>query len=385
MSGVSASAARLPETAPLASRSGSLLGIRIPLLALGALALLAGLCAGLWRLGWAVPHGSFLGAIHGPLLISGFFGTLISLERAVALGRGWAYAAPALAGLGTLALLAGAPAPIAAGLYALASAGLVAASFTISVKEPALFTGAILLGALTWLAGNVLWLLGQSVPELAGWWLAFLILTISGERLELSRLLAPRRGSEAVFLFAVGLLLVGAQNGILNENGAILYGLGLVSMTAWLLRHDIAQRSVRQSGQTRFFAACMLLGYLWLGLAGAMLLVVRPGEAPFGYDLVLHAIVIGFVLSMVFGHALIILPAVTRLRVAYRPLMYAPLAVLHASLLLRTCGDLLEWEAVRQWSGIATILALVGFAMLVATSARHARRNTASAARAMHR
>jgi ABC-type Mn2+/Zn2+ transport system permease subunit len=119
------------------------------------------------------------------------------------------------------------------------------------------------------------------------------------------------------------------------------------------------------------------LGYLWLGLAGAALLVLRPDVAPFGYDLVLHAVVIGFVLSMVFGHALIILPAVTRLRVAYRPLMYVPLAVLHASLILRTFGDVLDWEAGRQWSGIVTILALVGFALCVATSARHKQRRGA--------
>jgi hypothetical protein len=44
---------------------------------------------------------------HGPLMICGFFGVVISIERAVAIGRLWAYTAPLLAGLGTAATLHG--------------------------------------------------------------------------------------------------------------------------------------------------------------------------------------------------------------------------------------------------------------------------------------
>nr|BFE78121.1 hypothetical protein GCM10020093_007220 [Planobispora longispora] len=45
---------------------------------------------------------------HGPLMALGFLGTLISLERAVALRSRWGYAAPALSALGAVALAAGA-------------------------------------------------------------------------------------------------------------------------------------------------------------------------------------------------------------------------------------------------------------------------------------
>jgi len=44
-------------------------------------------------------------AWHGALMASAFFGTLISLERAVALGRLWAYAAPLACGAGGVALV----------------------------------------------------------------------------------------------------------------------------------------------------------------------------------------------------------------------------------------------------------------------------------------
>ncbi|WP_262031944.1 hypothetical protein [Microvirga sp. Mcv34] len=347
---------------------------RLALLALGALALIAGLYGALGRLGWALPAGGTLAALHGPLMISGLFGTLISLERAVALGRGWSYAAPALSGLGTLLLLAGAPEAVGAGAYAVAAAVLAGTSLLITIQQPAVFTGALLFGALAWLAGNLLWLMGGSVPDLIGWWLAFLVLTIAGERLELSRLMPQRRGSEALFLFAVGLLAVGAQNGLMTENGAVLFGLALLVTTVWLLVHDIARLNVRRSGQTRFMAACMLAGYLWLGLAGMVLVAFPPGASSFGYDVALHAVLIGFVLSMVFGHALIILPAVARIRVRYAPVLYALLLLLHASVALRVGAGLAGWEAGRMASGVLTLLALAGFAASLTSTSRNGRK-----------
>ncbi|ACZ87154.1 hypothetical protein [Streptosporangium roseum] len=45
---------------------------------------------------------------HGPLMALGFLGTLICLERAVALRSRWGYTAPALSALGAVALAAGA-------------------------------------------------------------------------------------------------------------------------------------------------------------------------------------------------------------------------------------------------------------------------------------
>jgi hypothetical protein len=80
----------------------------------------------------------------------------------------------------------------------------------------------------------------------------------------------------------------------------------------------------------------------------------------------LHAILIGFVLSMVFGHALIILPAVARLRVRYGSPLYGPLILLHMSLVLRVGSGLIDWPAGRQWSGIATIAAILSFVVTVA-------------------
>jgi hypothetical protein len=75
----------------------------------------------------------------------------------------------------------------------------------------------------------------------------------------------------------------------------------------------------------------------------------------------LHAILLGFVFSMIFGHAPIIFPAVLGVRVAYHRAFYAHLMLLHASLLLRVAGDLIPWPGVRAWGGLLNGVAIVAF------------------------
>ena len=328
--------------------------------------MLAGLWAGLWRLGWELPHGGDLAELHGPLMICGIFGTLIGLERAVALGQGWAFVSPSLSALATLALLGGIPATLAGWAYAASAASLTAVSAVAMWLQPALFTATLVLAAAAWLAGCLIWAGGAPIPNLSGWWLAFLILTIAGERLELSRFLPRRRGSLPLYLLATILVVGGAALGLTDPWGARLMGLGLAGLTLWLARHDIATRGIRGDGQVRFMAACMLAGYVWLGITAALLLAVPPGEAALGYDATLHAVLIGFVLSMVFGHALIILPALARIRIRYSPRLYGPLAILHASVALRVGADGFAWIEGRRWSGILTLLALTVFVATLA-------------------
>lgn len=341
--------------------------VRVPLFAMAAIALLAGMWGGLGRGGAEIPPGS-LAELQGPLLICGLYGTLISLERAVALNSNWAYSAPCSCALGTVALVSGASVAVGAGAYALAAGAYSAVSLAITLRQPALFTGTLLFGALAWLAGNLLWVMGSPIGDVIGWWLAFLLLTVAGERLELRRLREPKRGSEALFLFALGMVLIGAQNAITSTIGSTLFGMALLITTAWLLRHDIAWLNVRRPGPTRFMAVCMIAGYGWLAMAGIILLAFPPDTSTFGYDVALHAMLVGFVLSMVFGHTLIIFPAVIRVRVHYTRLLYAPLLLLHGAVALRVGSGLAEWESGRAVSGALSALVLMGFAIALAIS-----------------
>ena len=344
--------------------------LRFLALGIGAVALLFGLLTGLARLGIALPATTPVAAdLHGALMICGFFGTLISLERAVALGRWWAYGAPAVSAAGALVLLAGSPASAAA-VFLAAGLLLTFDSIMVVVRQRALFTVMLAVAAACWAVGTLAWLIGGGLADAVGWWLAFLVLTIAAERLELSRLLAPPPLSQATFVGAVLLILAGAARGEFAGGSALLTGAGLVATTAWLLNHDVAMRTVRMTGQARFSAVCMISGYVWLGVAGIVLIVLPPGASAFSYDASVHAIAIGFVLSMVFGHAPIILPAVTGWRVRYSAAAYGPLALLHASVLLRIGADLGDVVALRGVSGLLTILALAAYAATLAVASR---------------
>ncbi len=329
---------------------------RIPLLVLGFASLIVGVGAGLLRLGWAMPRpAADLAAFHGPLMVCGFFGTVISLERAVALARRWAYLGPLASGAGGLALICGAPIEVAQLLLALGSAVLLAGSVSVFLRQHALFTFTLAAGAGCWLAGNLLWLAGQSVFAVVPWWAGFLVLTIAGERLELSRFLPPSPVAQRVFIAVLAGLTFGM---VLN---AQLFGAALLALALWLLRQDIARRTVKDTGLTRFIAVCLLSGYAWLALAGATMLAagLAPGSA--AYDAALHALMLGFVFSMVFGHAPIIFPAVLRVAVPYHPVFYVPLALLHLSLALRLAGDLAVQPDWRSMGGALNAVALLAF------------------------
>ena len=341
---------------------------RAPLLVLGFVALVAGTGAGLVRLGVALPTPlAVLVTLHGPLMICGFFGTVISLERAVAIGRLWAYAAPLAAGVGTLALLAGfdrAP----PWLYAGAGAVLLAATLVILAKQFALFTFTLALGALSWLAGSMLWATGWAVHEVVPWWIAFLVLTIAGERLELSRLRAPSPAAVRIFAALLAAIVVGLVASATAWGGA-LFAASLLALAAWLARQDVARRTVRGKGLTRFIAVALLAGYFWLGV-GAAVAMAAGGLAPGSraYDAALHALMLGFVFSMVFGHAPIIFPAVLRVQLPYHPSFYLPLALLHASVAIRLAGDALADAALLRLGGAASALALAVFVVTMAAA-----------------
>src|SRR3546814_1841710 len=59
---------------------------------------------------------------------------------------------------------------------------------------------------------------------------------------------------------------------------------------------------------------------------------------------------------MVFGHALIILPAVTGLTLRYSPILYAPLAILHVSMLARLSGALADLRSEEHTSELQSLM-----------------------------
>ena len=295
-------------------------------------------------------------------MVSGFLGTLVSLERAVALGTRWMYLGPFASAAGGVLLIAGVGGDLGPLLITLGSLGLAAIFVVIVRRHAASYTIIMGIGAVAWLAGNLLWLSGWLVAQIVLWWAAFLILTIAGERLELGRIqrLPPQAGQ--IFVGVISLLLVGMLASLFwRDFGARLFSLGMLALATWFFLYDIARRTVRKAGLPRYIATCLLAGYAWLAFAGLLGLVYGSFAAGLRYDAFLHAIFLGFVFSMIFGHAPVIFPAIVGRPYRFHPMLYANLALLHASLLMRVTGDLAGLAQLRLWGGLLNGVALLLF------------------------
>lgn len=372
--------------------------LRYGTMALAISSFLGGLWGGMIRLGWPLPSPSPLfPSFHGPLMVSGFLGTVISMERAVGMGGGWTYAAPILTGAGSLALLLGAlNAPSRFGTHGLGTGPGIPGSMShlpfllISLGSLVLTAVYLLMvrlqrsfatilmgtGSLLWLIGNLLWAGGWPVSTMVLWWGGFALLTITGERFQLSRLLSLSGFSQGVFLLAAGVFLLGLLSTGLSPNRAIQeahlsaaffhmgvrsVGAGIAAMALWLLIHDIARRTVRLPGLSRFTALSLLAGYVWLGTSGLLLCFSGTTSGGPLYDAFLHALFLGFVFSMIFGHAPMILPSILGLHLSFSPAFYIHLSLLHLALLSRVTGDLTGLEGWVRWSGPFTLLSFLSF------------------------
>lgn len=331
------------------------------------LALVTGVFGGLARLGLSTPH-LFASQVinHGAFMLSAFFGTVICLERAVALNKLWVYVAPLLSGLAGLAMIFELPIEWTSSLFVGSGFILSVASFKIFMQQKVLYTLTLLIGALSWLMGNTLWLFTHDSLVMVSYGVGFLVLTIAGERLELTRFLPPKAQANQIFTGLLIIISIGVVSvNISPKTGGLLMGIGLAGLALWLLRFDIARTTIHKSGLTRFVAACLLLGYGWL-LAGGVLIMDTALEPGAMYrDAAIHAILLGFVMSMVIGHAPIIFPAIMRVKIPYSPLLYLPLFALHISVFIRISGSILNEWPLKQIGSAGNAIALLLFVAIL--------------------
>jgi hypothetical protein len=350
-----------------------------PLMAGAVVLLLGGLWEGLVFLGFPLPAGNaVLHSEHGPLMVLGFLGTLISLERAVALGPVWAYLAPSGAALGGVIAAAGLPGGVGPALVTLGGLVLIGIFVAVHRIQPSLHNAVLASGAVCWVIAGLLWLLGWDVPRFVPWLVGFLVLTITGERLELSRLVGATAAARLAFAAVSGVFAVGlVVTLVFPDAGVRVAGVGLVLLAGWLARWDIARRTIRTRGLPRFMAAALLSGYAWLCAGGVLWLLVGRmaftdlGTAAHGsaYDAMLHAIFLGFVFSMIFAHAPVIVPSVLGRPLPFHWGFYIPLVLLHATLLARVLGgDAAGNVTVWRWSGVSGELTLLLFIVMAAVA-----------------
>lgn len=367
---------------------------RLLLLLLAAMAVVSGLDAALLRLGLAAPVDSVsLAAGHGVLMVYGFLGTAVTLERAVALQSGpsrstvWAFAAPLASGLGTIMLvLQSTDVPVPAGralpglAWTVSMLVLLAIYLRVWHRQPSHALLVQGLGALAGMGGAALWTRGFEAAAIVPWWTTFLVLTIVGERLELARIAFLARGTEQRILAeSCTLVATLAVTLVVPDIGYPLFGLALGILVVDVGVHDIARRTIRATGLPRFMAACLLTGYAWAVVAALVWIIGGPAFSGYRYDIVVHALTIGFALSMVVAHAPVIVPAITRRPLPYHPAMWAVWALLQSGLVTRAIAGARGSEAVWRLGGTVDIIALLAFlvttiALVVTSGRRRARR-----------
>lgn len=353
---------------------------RALLLMPGAVALLLGLNAGLERLDAAAPlSNARIAGAHGMLLVLGFVGTVVALERAVALGSRWAFLSPVLLGVGGMASIAPLPAR-AGGILLLAGTLTLVAIYVPLYRRQRDSSVAIQLVGAAMASGAALLVLREvSVPVVLPWMAAFVVLTIVGERLELARIAMPTGAAAGILLAIVGAYSTATVLClVLPVIGYPLLGASTLTLVGWLARFDIATKTIRSTALPRFTAACLLAGYAWLAVAGGIWLLSTAVPSAGAYDAAVHAVFLGFTMSMIMAHAPIILPAVLRRPLPYTPAFYLPATLLHVSLVIRVViGDGASWAYARQLGGVLNAASVLLFVLVAAAGALLAERRAA--------
>lgn len=327
------------------------------LLPLVALSLLTGIWTGWIRIGWNFPLTQNMGD-HGSLMVGGFIGTLICIERTVTFNNKIVLLIPFVNSLSIVFFLLKMP-DIAYWLLLAGSIGLVVIYFTLYTRFNELEQMIMTAGAMCYLIGCALLIKTSFYPVAAMWWIAFLYLTIVGERIELSRYLNISSRNKYFLTVLLGLYIVGILMSF-HSSGGIVIAVSFFGSAIWLFKFDMARKSLIREGQFFYSGIVLLTGYVWLIISA--LFFAYGSFAGLLYDPALHSFFLGFVFSMIFAHAPIILPGVLKLQInLFSKSLYIWFFMLQISLLSRIAGSLLVIPDIKVWAGLFNGITILGF------------------------
>lgn len=331
--------------------------IVILILPLVLLSLLTGIWAGWIRIGWNFPLSSPAGE-HGALMVGSFLGTLIILERAITYPNKSALLLPLFNGLSLIFIFLKIPV-IAYWILFIGSIGLVILYLLMYIKFSEVYVILMMAGAMCWAIGNGLLIKTSFYPQAATWWMGFLFLTISGERLEMSRYLNISKPKKIIFvtlliLFVVGILLP------FHDYGGYIAAISLIGTSIWLFINDMPRRGLKGTGAQRYPGIVLLTGYFWLLVCG--IFMAYGSYEMFIYDAALHSFFIGFVFAMIFAHAPIILSGILRLSInIFHGSLYVWFVLLQVSLVMRLSVLFTSVTYVKQLGGMFNGIVIIGF------------------------
>lgn len=321
------------------------------------LSLIVGIYTGWLRTGLQFGYIPGLGE-HGAIMVGSFLTTVVIVERIITFKKRIILILPLINVLSLVFFLLD-QYRIAYVLLVIGAGGLTILMFYFTFKFKELHNYLLSIGAMCLLIGNLFLLFLGKYPPASIWWIAFFLFTIVAERLELTRYLPVSKLQKvllSIFLliFIVGMLMK------FHLYGKYLSSLSLILTAVWLLKFDIATKNIRKEGMFRYLGILLMTSYIWLIVTAAIFLV--ESNSMLVYEAGLHSFFLGFVFSMIFAHAPIILPGIigTNIKV-FRPLLYLWFYILQVSLLVRLIGDLLGSYETRQITSIFNGIAILGF------------------------
>lgn len=322
-----------------------------------ALSLIIGIWTGWIRIGWNFPFTQNIGD-HGALMAGGFIGTLICLERTVSFKNKTALLIPIVNALSIIFFLIKLP-YIAYWLLLAGSIGLSLIYLKLYFEFSEIYILLMLAGSFCYLIGNVLLIKTSFYPVTAMWWIAFLYFTILGERLELSRYLQIKNVQKIflivlLFVYIVGILIP------FHGSGGYVTAVSFIGSAFWLFKFDMAKKSLQKEGQHFYSGIVLLTGYVWLIITG--LFLAYGAYSGLLYDAAIHSFFLGFVFSMIFAHAPIILPGVLKLQInIFNRSLYFWFILLQASLLIRILSPFAASTHLKLTGGLINGIAIIGF------------------------
>jgi len=348
------------------------------ILPLVLLSLLTGIFSGWFRIGWNLPI-SLPSGEHGALMVGSFLGTLICIERSVSYHNKAALFVPLVNGLSLIFFLLAMP-KISYIFLILGGAGLTGIYYIVYVKHKGIHILIMMAGAMCYLIGSAVLYNSSFYPAVVMWWIAFLFLTITGERLELSRfiLLKNKIKKKSVLIFLISLFIVSIFLPFHSDLGSLLSAVSMIGSAIWLFKYDMAKHSLKKPGQSFYSGMLLITGYCWLMLTGVFFaLGAYLGSF---YDASLHAFFLGFVFMMIFAHAPVILPAVLKLGSSpFGKTLYMWYVLLNLTLIFRVSTFIPEVAAYKHWAGMLNGIAILGFFANMIVLAKLARRKPKTA------
>lgn len=319
--------------------------------------LVSGIWSGLDRMGWNIYMTPAI-AHHGAIMVGGFLGTLITLEKIIPINRRFLFAILVLNALSVLFFFLDLPG-ISIWTLIISSLSLALVfAYYYRLQHGVVFI-LMLLGSLFWLTGNILLLTKQFYPLVFPWWLAFALFIIVAERLDLTKFLPVSQRSKNML---IGLLLLFVAGVLFSFHGAgsLVCGFSLIGISIWLLRYDLVAINLRKTGMHRFIAVALTAGYISLLLTGVFFFTLS--DQWLTYDALVHSFFIGFVFSMIFAHGPMILPGIMGIHAApFHRILYLWLALLQASWLIRIFADVLIDLETRKISGLLSTAVILGY------------------------